>query len=145
MNNINKDTSISFFSKVETGYKYLLSIASLFFLFSLPLIATEAEDDYLQALEAEANAIQPDSPKTDIPSKPEAPANNKSGTESQRVTSNQRIEFERSLNQRLPKSYTTYLTLNDENKSEVIRSYFSNSKQMHLAIRTLYKLHFNKK
>ncbi|MCK4710019.1 MAG: hypothetical protein KAU21_15480 [Gammaproteobacteria bacterium] len=144
MINKNNGAETSIFRKSRSGYRYLLSAGSLFLLFSLSFGVTGAEDDYLQALEAEANGIQLDSTNSK-PSKPEVQTNTKSETESQKISSNQRLQFENSLKARLPRSFSTYLTLTNQNKIEVIHTYFSNSKQMHLAIRKLYKLHFNKK
>jgi len=121
-----------------------LFIVSLLFVFGSFNLAIASDDDYLKALEAEAESIQPDTvvKKTEptiTENIPEIKA------DKSLISSNQRLEFESSLRQRLPKSYITYQTLALPDKNEVILSYYKSSKKMHIALRTLYKLHFSKK
>ncbi len=123
-------------------HKYLLLVGSLLLLFGLCSGAMASDDDYLKALEAEADNVQLDSANNKS-AKPGINAN--TAAEPERVSSNQRIEFEKALRIRLPKSYDSYLTLNKQNQNDVIYAYFSGSKQMHLAIRKLYRTLFKKK
>lgn len=117
-----------------------------FLLFSITLFSIGysgsawSADDYLEALEAEASNIELDTISTGKPiiTKPET-------TKNLTVSSTQRLEFEKALQNRLPKSFSTYQTLAEKDQEQVIKTFFRHSKQMHLAIRKLYRIHLNKK
>lgn len=89
------------------------------------------EDDYLKALEAEAesssNVQNPDQAQAE-----EAPAQD----------NGHRKEFEQRLAQQLPATFKTYRMLTDEQKRTVIDTYFENGRNMPVATRVLFNLYF---
>lgn len=103
-----------------------------------------AEDDYLKAMEAEAESVYLDSAATN---KSTGPADSSDVLNEQsyvQIDSQQRQEFESVLQKRLPRSFDSYMKLNDKDKADVINTYFGNSKNLLVAVNKLYKLHFKK-
>ena len=120
-------------SKASKRILYAVPILAitLWVLFTgLPAIA--ADDDYLKALESEAD---------DTGSLNTKPTNNPTPAKSGGVKNNDRENFEKLLEFELPSTYKFYTKLNAENQAKVIKRY-NREKKMSAASKMIFDLYF---
>ncbi|MDH5392592.1 MAG: hypothetical protein OEY11_05340 [Gammaproteobacteria bacterium] len=93
-------------------------------------------------MEAEAETIHLDTLNSNKPNETSITVDTQNNDSQVHISAQQRQEFETALRERLPRSYNSYTSLNDKDKADVIDSYFSSKKNLLIAIKRLYKLHF---
>lgn len=127
---------------LSSFFKFIQLAVSCLLLSCGSYAAMATDDDYLKAMEAEAENIQLDSANSNKPTKPSVTVDPQEKPNKNTITFQQQKEFETALRERLPRSFKSYASLSDENKADVVHTYFNNSKNLLLAIKRLYKLHF---
>ena len=109
---------------------------------TLFLITTNAkaqtDDEYLKALEAEAESIA--AIPSDTSHIEDSSANNNQADEEFR---RQKESFENLLQKTLPSTFTIYRKLSPERKAVVVETYFSNEMKLPVASRQIFNFYFN--
>lgn len=121
------------FTRIKFTKLNILPYCLLFTFWINPVFS--GDDPYLDALEAEAASSDQVQKKTDAAS-PE--------TNEEKLTDNNKTEFESRLKNQLPATFKTYKMLSEENKKIVVNSYFDNNRSMPTATRKLFELYFKK-
>lgn len=98
----------------------------------------ETSDDYLKALEAEAEAISL-LPGDAVASEDSSPVSNSSDEKYLK----QKDAFEKELQQTLPNTYTIYRKLSSEKKAIVVETFYFNEMKMPVASRQIFNFYFN--